>query len=263
MPEPARYSRYTFDDYSGYLIHPDDAAHPFLAVRHSARVSPWADSDVHAHRLSEEHCLLLYGCLWFFVAGSVLTLRPAEILVVKPDVPHAVIRGEGSIEHFGFRAPAPSDRRSLGAVGDRPELGALPANLPPITDEDQRELRCDWGYRIPLGDARNVNCWVLGLGAARFHSPHFLFAYLDFPTPEAANAGLGTRHRLHLHRESWEYYVVLAGAKTLQIDAEAVTIRAGEMLEVCPGVRHALSSRQAPYRGFTFRVPLRDDKVEY
>ena len=148
MPEQARYAKYTFHNYSGYLIHPDNAAHPFLTVRHSGCVSPWADSDVHAHRLSEEHYLLLHGCLWFFVADSVLSLRPAEILVVKPGVPHAVIRGEGLIEHFGFRAPASSDRQSLGA---------LPARLPRLGDEDQRELRRDWGYRIPLCDARNCN----------------------------------------------------------------------------------------------------------
>ena len=135
--------------------------------------------------------------------------------------------------------------------------------MPPVTGGEQRELREDWGYRIPLDDARNHNCWLIGLGAARFHSPDFLLAYLDFPTHEAANAGLGSRHRLHLHRESWEYYIVLAGTKTLQIEDENVLIRPGEMVEVFPGVKHALIGRQAPYRGFTFRVPLRDDKVEY
>jgi mannose-6-phosphate isomerase-like protein (cupin superfamily) len=86
---------------------------------------------------------------------------------------------------------------------------------------------------------------------------------VEFATDAAANAGLGTRHRLHLHRESWEYYVVLNGAKTLQIEDEVVTIRSGEMLEVAPGVKHTLRSRQAPYRGFTFRIPLREDKEEF
>jgi len=48
----------------------------------------------------------------------------------------------------------------------------------------------------------------------------------------------------------------------LQIEDEQDIIRPGEMLEVFPGVRHTLSGRQAPFRGFTFRVPLLDDKVE-
>jgi hypothetical protein len=82
-------------------------------------------------------------------------------------MPHAITHGEGLIEHFGFCAPSPDDRESLGP---------LPADLPPVTDDDSRELRCEWGYRIPLHDTRNHNGWVVGLGAARFHSPHFLFA---------------------------------------------------------------------------------------
>ncbi|MBU1878522.1 MAG: cupin domain-containing protein, partial [Chloroflexi bacterium] len=84
-----------------------------------------------------------------------------------------------------------------------------------------------------------------------------------FPTEEEANAGLGTRHRLHLHARSWEYYVVLQGTKTLRIEDELVTMQPGEMVEVPPGVRHTLHSRQAPYRGLTFRVPILPDKVEF
>jgi mannose-6-phosphate isomerase-like protein (cupin superfamily) len=89
-----------------------------------------------------------------------------------------------------------------------------------------------------------------------------VLAYLDFPTAEAANAGIGTRHRLHLHQKSWEYYVVLQGAKTLQVEDKTITVSAGEILEIPPQVKHMLSGRQAPYRGFTLRVPALDDKVE-
>jgi mannose-6-phosphate isomerase-like protein (cupin superfamily) len=254
VSEQTRYAQYAFQDVSGYLVSPDNAAHDFVAVRHSALVTPWVDLDLHAHQLSEEYYLLLHGQLWFVVAGDTVTLKPNEMLMVRPNMPHAITRGEGLIEHFGFRAPSPGDRQSLGP---------LPTRRPSFTNDEPRELRREWGYRIPLHDAQNRNCWLVGLGAARFHSPHLLFAYLDFPTHEAANAGLGTRHRLHLHRESWEYYVVLCGAKTLRIEDEEVTLRSGEMLAVTPGVKHTLSRRQAPYRGFTFRVPLRDDKEEY
>jgi mannose-6-phosphate isomerase-like protein (cupin superfamily) len=254
MAESPRYTRYVFQGHSGCLIAPDPAARGFVTVRHSAGVAPWIDKDLHLHRASEEYYLLLRGQLRFHVAGSAVTLMPGEMLMLRPNVPHAIVHGEGLIEHFGFRAPSPDDRESLGP---------LPADPLPVADDDSREIRREWGYRIPLHDTRNHNCWVVGLGAARFHSPHFLFAWLDFATDAAANAGLGTRHRLHLHRESWEYYVVLNGAKTLQIEDEVVTIRSGQMLEVAPGVKHTLRSRQAPYRGFTFRVPLRDDKEEY
>jgi len=254
MSVRTRYTRYAFQDFSGYLVSPDNTTHELVAVRHSALVTPWADFDLHAHQLSEEYYLLLHGQLWFCVANEIVTLKPNEMLMVKPKVPHAIAHGEGLIEHFGFRAPLSNDRQSLGP---------LPDHLPSTTDDEPRELRREWGYRIPLHDAHNHNCWVIGLDAARFQSPHFLFAYLDFPTHEAANADLGTRHRLHLHRESWEYYVALSGTRTLQIEDEEVILQPGEMLEVSPGVKHTLSHRQAPYRGFTFRVPLRDDKEEY
>jgi hypothetical protein len=92
-----------------------------------------------------------------------------------------------------------------------------------------------------------------------------ILAHLDFRTMEAAHVGIGSRHRLNLHQASWEYYVVLEGMKTLQVEDELVTIEAGEMLEVPPSVRHTIRCHQAPYQGFTPRVPIlaHDDKVEY
>ena len=247
---------YRFQGYSGYLVAPPEASHELVTIRHSARVTPWADPDVHVHQSSEEFYILLRGELGLLVAGVLVTLKPMEVLMVKPRVPHAIVQGMGSIEHFGLRAPAPSDRQAVGKP---------PAELPPASMEESRELRCDWGYRIPLQEERNRNCWLIGYGSARFTSSHLILAYLDFPTAEAANAGIGSRHRLHLHQASWEYYVVLEGTKTLRVEDELVTIKAGELLEVPPGVRHTLHGRQAPYRGFTLRVPILDydDKVEY
>jgi mannose-6-phosphate isomerase-like protein (cupin superfamily) len=209
---------------------------------------------VHVHRASEEYYLLLHGELRLLLADAALSLRAQELLMVRPGVPHAILGGEGQIEHFGLRAPAPDDRRVVADVADAP---GMPVN------EDQRELRRAWGYRIALHEPHNRNCWLTGLGAARYRSPHLLLAYLDFPTAEEANAGLGTRHRPHLHKASWEYYAVLSGSKTLLVEDEPVTIAAGQLLEVAPGVKHTLHQRHAPYRGFTFRVPIVDDKVTF
>ena len=254
MSNVARYARFTFQGHSRYIITPPSTAHEWVAVRHTAWVTPWVDPGVHIHERSEEYYLLLQGELRFVVADSLVTLKPQEILMVRPQVPHAIVGGQGRIEHFGIRAPAPDDKQTIGEI---------PSELPPLSEENERELRRDWGYRIPLEDVRNRNGWLIGVGSARFPSSHLIFAYLDFPTVEAANAGIGTRHRLHLHERSWEYYAVLEGTKTLRIEDETVTIEAGEMLEVPPQVKHTLYGRQAPYRGFTFRVPVADDKVEY
>ena len=159
------FATYTFQGQSRYIVPGESAAaHGLVAVRHSALVAPWADPGVHVHEQSEEYYLLLQGQLRFWVAESVLTLQPNEMLMVRPGLPHAIVGGQGLIEHFGFRAPAPKDKHIEGSI---------PPQLPQPTQENERELRQDWGYRIPLYDRRNRNCWLIGLGGARFHSPAF------------------------------------------------------------------------------------------
>jgi len=245
-------SKYAFLGCSGYILPPGKSA-GLVALGHTASVPPWADPDVHQHEIAEEYFFLRQGILRFWVAGLLLSLRANELLMVRPRIPHAIVGGDGPVEHFGIRAPAPADRQSAGPI---------PQDLPRLSSEDQRELCQDWGGRASLSERRNQNCWLIGLGETRLRSAHLSLAYLDFPTYEAANAGLGTRHRPHLHQRSWEYYVVLEGTKTLLIEDQQVTLEPGELLEVPPGVKHTLYGRQAPYRGFTFRVPVLDDKVE-
>jgi mannose-6-phosphate isomerase-like protein (cupin superfamily) len=246
-------SRYTFLGNTGYILRPGKRADGLVALGHTASVPPWADADVHRHETAEEYFFLRQGTLRFWIAGLSLSLRAKELLMVRPQVPHAIVGGDGPIEHFGIRAPALADRQSVGPI---------PQDLPGLGSEDQREFCQDWGHRVSLMDSRNQNCWLIGLGEARLRSANLALAYLDFRTHEAANAGLGTRHRLHLHEQSWEYYVVLEGTKTLLLEDQQVTLEPGDLLEVPPGVKHALYSRQAPYKGFTFRVPVLDDKAE-
>ncbi|MEW6405037.1 MAG: cupin domain-containing protein [Chloroflexota bacterium] len=251
----AKFAKYTFQGRSGYIIGSSNAstAHQLVAVRHTSSVTPWTDPEIHKHENSEEYYILLQGELRLLVAESSVTLKPREILAVKPQVAHAIIGGEGPIEHFGIRAPNLNDKHIVGEIPQRLLQGI----------EEERELQRDWGFRVSLEVAKNRNCWLIGAGAARFHSPHLIFAYLDFPTAEAASAGMGTRHRLHFHQRSWEYYAVLKGTSTLQVDNELVRIEAGEILEVSPQVSHTLHGRQAPFEGFTFRVPAElNDKVE-
>jgi len=226
-----------------------------VAVGHTDSVTPWSDPGIHLHRNAEEYYFLVQGRLRILVAETLVSLKPKEILMVKPQVPHAIVGGEGFIEHIGIRAPAKRDKQLLGDI---------PRELPSMGNERERELCCDWGYRISLESSYNQNCWLLGTGLARFQASHLILAFLHFSTTEAANAGIGTRHRLHRHQISWEYYAVLKGTKTLQIEDELVQITAGEILGIPPTICHTLHSRQAPYEGFTFRVPIPDqhDKVE-
>ena len=254
MNDPAPYILYPFAGRSGHIA-PTHTSHQLVTIGHTASVAPWKDPGIHSHGQSEEYYLLVHGGLLLLVDRTLVTLKPQEMLMVRPKVPHAIVAGTGAIEHFGIRAPASNDKLPAGEI---------PQSLPAATQEQERELRSTWGCRVPLQAAGNRNCWLFGVGSVRFPSAQLTFAYLNFPTVEEASAGIGTRHRLHLHKQSWEYYVVLQGTRTLQIEDALAEIKPGEILEVPPQVKHTLYGRQAPYEGFTFRVPAGfDDKVEY
>ena len=256
MTPSSKYTKYIFQDRSGGIVDSrvTPVSHQLLGIGHTAFVHPWQDPYVHLHHGSEEFYLLLDGELRLYVDGTFVDLRPKELLMIWPRTPHAVVGGRGRIEYFGFRAPWHDDKQ---IVSDIPSWD-------PKFDPAERELNAEWGRRIPLSATENQNCWLFGWGAAKHPSRHLILAYLDFPTVEMANAGIGTRLRMHYHQQSWEYYVAIKGRKIIQIEEELVNVDAGEILEVPPMVRHNIYRREAPYQGFTIRVPIvgKDDKVE-
>jgi len=243
------YSRYRFQPVTGHVVtHPQK----LISIGHTALVPPWSDANIHQHQSSEELYLLLQGQLHLVINDFRISLHRGELLMVRPGVPHAVIGGAGAIEYFGIRAPARDDKLVVGELVT--EFNLL--------SETERLISGEWGHRIPLDMPQHQNCWLVGAGSALFASQNLALANLDFPTQETANAGLGTRHQLHYHQKSWEYYTVLKGMKELLIEGEQITILAGETLAVPPQVKHTLYSRQVPFQGFTIRVPVGfDDKV--
>ena len=257
MPESSQVPccKYTFQDHTGYVVAPWIAgvSHEWVAIRHSASVPPWVDRDVHLHTEAEEYFFAFQGELRLLVDGSVFTLRPYEALLVRPEVPHAVVGGRGPIEHFVLRMPACDDRKSLGK---------LSAEIPPVSAEDERLLELSWGCRVPLDKARYQNCWLFGYGQARFQSEQLCMAYVNLPDEESIDADRHP-HRLHVHQESWEYYVVLEGTRVLQVDGEFVDVHEGELVEVPPGTKHVLHATCPPFKGVEFRVRQRDDKVVF
>jgi hypothetical protein len=48
--------------------------------------------------------------------GAFFTLKPGEALMVKPQIPHAVMGGRGTIEHFILRMPAMDGRQTTEKV---------------------------------------------------------------------------------------------------------------------------------------------------
>ncbi len=249
--------KFTFSGHTGYIIAPwvQGTSHQLVALRHSASVLPWADQDIHIHEESEEYYFLFQGELVLYIDRSVFNLLPHEVLMVKPGIPHAVIGGNGRIEHFLIRVPALDDRKVVEKV---------PPTDPTKTGRLNREMVCAWGSRLSLLEAKNQNCWLFGVDQARFHSEQFCLAYLNYSTNVTVENDIGiSRHRPHLHQNSWEYYTVLKGTKILEVDGEFVEINAGEILEVSPHTKHVLREIRPPFEGFTFRVPRLDDKIEF
>jgi len=244
------YAKFDFQNTTGYILRQETG---LITIGHTASVSPWSDPNLHLHTDSEEFYFLLKGQLEFIIQEFQLTLYPNEILFVNPGVPHAIIGGTGKIEHFGMRAPALDDKQIISDIrSDLPHLY-----------EDERLISGDWGHRIPLELPQHKNCWLIGAGSATYLSQYLILAYLDFPTEAEANAGIGTRHQLHRHQKSWEYYVVLKGEKDLLlVEDTLIAVHTGKILEIPPNVNHTLYGRKAPYLGFTLRVPVElNDKV--
>ncbi|MGD2166158.1 MAG: cupin domain-containing protein [Anaerolineae bacterium] len=255
MSDQMSWLKYTFEDHTGYLVAPwlAGATKDWVCIRNSASVPPWVDGDIHLHTDAEEYYFVFQGELRLLIDRVVLTLRPDEALLVRPHVPHSMVGGRGPSEHFVLRIPAYDDRETVGEVP--PEV-SLPVG------ESERALQLNWGCRVSLTRTRFQNCWLFGVGQARFRSDHICLAYLDLPTEQSAHANWRSHpNQWHAHRESWEFYTVLVGKKTLRIDDELVEIEAGEILEVPPGVKHVPEAIETPSQGFTFRAPRPDDKV--
>ena len=220
-----------------------DSDQGVATIRHRASEKPWVDGDIHYHSESEEYYLLLRGELQLLVEGSVFTLRPDEILQVKPRTPRAIVGGSGQIELFVLRALAPEDRHSIGPV---------PLGLSPTRDESERDFTSNWGCRASLMEEHHQNCWLFGIGRAHYNSDNLCLAYMNLPTAESVNTSRASHnHHLHIHKESFEYYAVLMGSQILRIEDDFVEVNEGEIVEVPPNVRHVEQATNAPFERWT------------
>jgi mannose-6-phosphate isomerase-like protein (cupin superfamily) len=248
---------YRFQGHSGYLIHPTlGSTHTRLALGHTAGLDPWQDNGLHLHHTAEEGFLLLGGRLDFVVANCLITLHPNEFLLIRPGVPHAIVGGQGKIEHFGIRAPA---------VKDKQEIGPLPQGLKPSYEDDRLVIQ-EWGTRIPLAQSQHQKDMFTRTGKAFFTSHCLSLGYFNIPTVDVADFYLQPCQGLSIPWELWDYFLVFQGSKTLRIEEELITIRAGELLEVPPHLKPTPYHIDVPCRGIIISVPAaethRGDKHE-
>ena len=153
-----RYHLFPFRGRTGYLLGGAGSEQLPVAIGHTASVPPWKDPGVHLHQASTEIYLLLEGKLDLLLGGEQVSLRPWEMLVVHPLVPHAILGGAGAIEHRGIRTPDTNDKQMVEPPGAAPSAEDL---------AQERELRRPWGFRIPLQAPQNQNSWLLGGGISK------------------------------------------------------------------------------------------------
>jgi mannose-6-phosphate isomerase-like protein (cupin superfamily) len=74
----------------------------------------------------------------------------------------------------------------------------------------------------------------------------------------------GTSETMHRHTRSRQFFYVLAGEARMEHDGHVIVLRAGEGLEVPPGVNHRISNAAAqPLRVMvTSQPPSHDDRIE-
>ena len=140
----------------------------------------------------------------------------------------------------------------------------MPPYLPEPMQGKERGIQGSWGCRVSVDEAVNRDCWLFGIGEARFYSPRMCLAYMRYPDQETANGYRDSYHHCyHAHLQSHEIYVVLKGTKTIKVEDEYITVKEGEILQVPPGIKHIFHEMKAPFEGFTFRTPLQEDKVVF
>ncbi len=85
-PSQRGFCKYTFRDYTGYIIAPwtSSVGHDVVTIRHGAAVPPWRDRDIHLHTDSEEYYFLVQGELQVLVPHGMLTVKPREVLMIEP-----------------------------------------------------------------------------------------------------------------------------------------------------------------------------------
>jgi mannose-6-phosphate isomerase-like protein (cupin superfamily) len=73
----------------------------------------------------------------------------------------------------------------------------------------------------------------------------------------------GSSEMLHSHRSAQQFFYILSGKVTMQIEREEVRLQAGEGLHVLPRVRHRMSNRSGEVTRFLVisQPPSHGDRV--
>ncbi len=226
----------------GYVIgsrvaESEPAYSPLLDVGFNRQDYIWRDDTPHLHTGSEEYFIVLQGRLDLLVHGCPVSVDTYQLVGVRANVPHQVVGGQAPISSFLIRIPGNrADKVSLDYLGS------------PLNSEDIQNGIVRINLRDPHED------YLLGACLPSTHANYS--PLLDFTCVWGVEPALEWRHeRLHVHRLREEYYFVLNGSLTFEVDGSTISVNAGQILGVRPGAVHKVIGGPGPVDILFVRVP--------
>lgn len=216
---------------------------------------PWHDGKIHFHTSAQEIYFIVKGEIWLIIDNKPLILHERNILLVQPNIPHAVVGGKGTIQHYMMKIPHSNDEKIV--------LNEAPSKEDFLSEykRNNEEINQNGCFLADLSMVENQNCWLIGYGSAKYHSEHFVLAYIYYKDEIQFSKEIHP-NQLHYHKESEEWYFVLNGSQKLQIGNEEITIKKNHLLKIPENIPHKLISYDYPYEGMTIRTPNKiGDKV--
>lgn len=249
---------YDLNEKNGWLLNSSKNSiwhSKWLQLGRSDFTKPWNDGKFHYHSISQEIYYVLQGELWIIINDIPLKLNQNNLLLVQKNIPHAVVGGNGIIQHYMMKIPHSEDEKIV--LDNTPSLKEFES----LKINEMKEIPQKSGFYADLNDKKNQNCWLIGFGNTNYNSDFFGLAYMNF-SDEIAFHELNHPNEFHYHRKCEEWYFVLEGSQQLLVNNEEITVYPHQLLKIPENIPHKLISYRHPFQGMTIRIPnIKGDKV--
>ncbi len=212
---------------------------------------------IRIHTDSEYYIFVVIGKLKSIIHEDCISITSSEVIMVKPGYKVGfeayAINANTNIEFYTITTP--NTKQPI-------EVNTSFHIVEPLNFEDQRELKREWGVRIPYNIETYRNKWLFGFGNVPVLSNHMIWGSVLLKNDEDARLMFENEH-YHYHSDSYEYYFCMDGKDVLLINGILISISKGEVLVVDPGVCHFRIQIQFPFDSIGFRVPLMPEGDKY
>ena len=228
----------------------------WLQLGRTNYIPPWNDGKFHYHTTSQEIYYVIQGELWIIIDDFPIILEQNNLLLVEKNIPHALVGGEGRIQHYMMKIPHEKDEKIV--LHNAPTIEEFKL----FKVGNKENLPKKYGFFANLNESKNQNCWLIGYGNSNHLSDSLGLAYM-YIQDKADAEQQNHPNENHFHEENEEWYFVINGEQELLVQNEKVKVGAHQLLKIPPNVQHKhLKFLQYPFQGMTIRVPnKKGDKV--